>query len=342
LKNYVVGPARKRFYLHGVVSIFLLALVTLRGVCEPRTAEPDRGIAGKKAAEKALLQGRIDEAVGMLQQVIAASPTDAQARLLLCRAFYAEDETEEAIGACEKAVKLSPGSSEAQDRLGRAYGEKADHSGPLDGYKLARKVRVAFEAAVKADALNGAAVNDLSEYYIAAPAIVGGGLDRATALASRSAGRLPQQAHRIEALAAEKRKDYGAAEREFLAAVDVARRPDAWADLGGYYARRKQTDLAVDALKHCLAADKAKDAAIVDAASILNGMHVEARLARLTLEQYLAGNGKSDDAPVAKVHVLLGKMLSEAGDAAAARVEYGKALELAANYAPAKRALEQK
>ena len=158
----------------------------------------------------------------------------------------------------------------------------------------------------------------------------------------RSIAALPQQAHRIRALAAEKRKDYSTAEREFQAAVDVAKRPDAIADLGGYYARHKQEDAAVETLKRCIAFDKARDPALVDAASILNEMHREPKLAALALQQYLAGNGKTDDAPAAKAHVLLGKTLASMGDAAGARIEFGKALELASNYPPAKKALEQK
>jgi hypothetical protein len=71
-------------------------------------------------------------------------------------------------------------------------------------------------------------------------------------------------------------------------------------------------------------------------------MHREPRLAKLALQQYLAGNAKSDAVPAVKVHVMLGKMLADGGDRSGARVEFGRALELASNYAPAKRALKQK
>jgi tetratricopeptide (TPR) repeat protein len=318
----------------------LLLLLAMQAVCHALV--PDKPAQDRKTAERSLLQGRIDESVAVLQRLVAANPKDGSAYLLLCRGFYAEDKADEAIEACESAVQLLVRNSAAQDWLGRAYGTKADHAGALEGFKLARKVKAAFESAVEFDAGNGAAVNDLSEYYVGAPSIVGGGLEKAEDLADRSLAALPQQAHRARALVAEKRKDYVTAEREFQAAVDVAKRPDAWADLGGFYARRKEDDRAVDALKHCLMADRLKDAAIVDAASILNEMHREPRLAAQTLQQYLAGNGKSDAAPAAKVHVMLGRMLSSSGDAAGARIEFGKALELASNYAPAKKALEQK
>jgi tetratricopeptide (TPR) repeat protein len=306
-----------------------------------RSAE-DRTALDRKSAERSLLQGRIDDSMTILKRLVAANPNDGQAYLLLCRGFYAEEHIDEAISACEKAVRANAPKSDAQDWLGRAYGIKADHAGPVEGFILARDVRAAFEAAVAADPGSSAAVGDLSEYYVEAPSVVGGGLDKADSLADRSFARLPQEAHRTRALVAEKRKDYATAEREFQAAVDVANRPDALVDLGGFYQRREQLDRATDVLKRALAADRAKDAAIVDAASILNDMRREPRLAKLALQQYLAGNAKTDAVPAAKVHVMLGKMLADMGDDTGARIEFGKALELASNYAPAKRALRQK
>ena len=303
---------------------------------------PDHAAQDRKAAERALLIGRTDDSIAALQRLIAANPHDGSSYLLLCRGYFASDQVDKAIDACESAARITPQDSDTQDWLGRAYGVKADHSGPIEGFKLARKVRAAFESAVELNPHNGPAVNDLSEYYIGAPSIVGGGLDKADALADRSLAALPQQAHRIRAMAAEKRKDYITAEREFQAAVNVANRPDACSDLGGFYARRHQEDTAVETLKRCIAANKLRDAAIVDAASILNEIHREPKLTAQALQQYLAGNAKTDAAPAARVHVMLGKMLLSSGDTAGARMEFGKALELASNYPPAKKALEQK
>ena len=71
---------------------------------------------------------------------------------------------------------------------------KAEHAGPIAGLSLALKVKAAFEAAVALDPRNGAAANDLSEFYIDAPAMIGGGLDKTAALADHVAAQLPQQA----------------------------------------------------------------------------------------------------------------------------------------------------
>jgi tetratricopeptide (TPR) repeat protein len=301
----------------------------------------DRLAAERMAAERALMQGQIDEAVLRAQRIAATNPNDGAAYLLLCRSFYAEAHVDEAINSCARAVQILPRNSEAEDWLGRAYGMKAERAGPISGLTLALKVKTAFETAVALDPRNGAAANDLSEFYIDAPSIIGGGLDRAAALADHVVPQLPQQAHRMRALAAEKRKDYGTAEREFKAAVEVANRPDAWADLGMFYRQRGEFDKAVDALKQCLALDRAKDASVVDAASLLNEMHWEPQLAEQALRAYLEGNAKSDAAPAIKVYVMLGKQLASEGDKAGAKIEFDKALAMASGYAPARQALQK-
>ena len=54
-----------------------------------------------------------------------------------------------------------------------------------------------------------------------APSIVGGGLDKAAALADRVQASLPQPAHRMRGLIAEDRKEYAAAERERLGGLST-------------------------------------------------------------------------------------------------------------------------
>jgi tetratricopeptide (TPR) repeat protein len=332
-----IGPT-VRFSLLCVMMLGSIAGASLFAVTGMAA---DRTSTERAAAERALMQGQIDEAVARAQRIAAINPKDGQAYLLMCRSFYAEAHAAEAIDACAKATQAMPRSSEAQDWLGRAEGLKAEHAGIINGLRLALSVRAAFEAAVALDPHNGDAIDDLGEFYIDAPSLVGGGLDKAAALANQAEEDQPQPAHRIRAMAAEKRKDYGTAEREFRAAVGVANRPGAWDDLGAFYRRRGQYDQAVDALKQGLAANHAKDSCLVDAASLLNRMHREPELAEKALRDYLDSGVKSDAAPVIKVHLMLGKQLASEGDKAGAKIEFEAALQMAAGYAPAKQALQQ-
>lgn len=291
------------------------------------------------SATTALLNGNADTAVAQLKQVLSTAPSNGQAHLLLCRAYYAQSMAAAAVTECTAALRELSNDSEAQDWAGRAYGMQAESAGPIAGLRLAFKVHNAFEAAVRLNPANGNAVNDLSEYYIDAPSIVGGGFDNAALLADRSASQLPQNAHRTRAMSAEKQKDYGTAEREFRAATAVANKPDAWADLGAFYSRRSRNDQAVDALRRAIALDRDHDATLVDAAATLTEINREPRLAERALRDYLASPAKSDAAPAFRVHVMLAKLLRNEGNTADAKIELEHSLELASAYAPARKEL---
>src|ERR1700735_2535040 len=172
--------------LQGRIGYMAMVAVVMLLNCLPGSAADPASTARSKA-ERVLMLGRADEAVRILDQAIAANPGDGAAHLLLCRAFYAEDLTDQAVGECEAALANGlRNDSRAQDWMGRAYGSKADASGPLTGLKLAHKVKDAFEAAVRLDPMSVDAVDDLGAYYVEAPRIVGGGLDRARTLADRA------------------------------------------------------------------------------------------------------------------------------------------------------------
>ena len=309
------------------------------GVAAILALPPASRAADLPSATRALLDGNNDSAIAQLKQVLSSDPSNGQAHLLLCRAYYAQSMASAAAAECAAALHTLASDSSAQDWAGRAYGMQASGAGPITGLRLAKKVRNAFEAAVRINPLNGDAVNDLSEYYIQAPSIVGGGLDKAALLAERSQSQLPQNAHRMRAMAAEKQKDYGTAEREFRAATAVANQPNAWADLGAFYSRHAQPDKAVEALRRSIALNHPHDATLVDAATTLTEINREPRLAERALRDYLASPSKSDAAPAFRVHVQLAKLLRDQGNNSEAKIELERSLELASGYPPARKEL---
>lgn len=297
--------------------------------------------AGDTAEANLLLQqGKVDQASALLHQTLSERPADAWAHALLCRVYYAQDMADAAVGECEKAASNAPNDSDTQLWLGRAYGLKASHANPFAAFSYARKVAASFQRAVQLDPSNVHAMNDLGEYYVDAPGIVGGGLDKAQSLAAQMRPRFPAQSHRLSALIAEKRGDLGTAESEFKAAADTARTPEAYVDLGHFYQRHHEPDKAVAPLQAAIDTDHHRDAALVDAASILTAAHRSPDLAENVLREYLASSAKSDAAPAFKVHVQLGNLLASRGDTEGARREYAAALALASHYAPARKALQ--
>lgn len=296
-------------------------------------------LADATQANVLLQQGRVDEATASLHEVLAAQPDDAQAHQLLCRAYYAQNIADNAIRECELAVANEPSSSDNQMWLGRAYGFKASHANPIAALNLAIKVRNCFEHAVELDPENIHAMSDLGEFYVEAPSLIGGGLDKAQALAARMRPHFPSESHRLLALVAEKKKDIAAAEAEFTSAAIAGKTPDAYIDLGHFYQRHNQPEKMLDALQSAIAADHRKGPAIVDAASILTDAHRSPELAENLLRTYLSSPAKTDDAPAFKVHLQLGDLLAQRGDLTGAHREYATAHALASNYAPARKAM---
>ena len=288
--------------------------------------------ADNARANVALQQGRVDEAKSLLQASLQQQPNDAQGHHLLCRVFYAQDMGDQAIPECELATTLAPGNSDYQMWLGRAYGLKASHTNMIAAFKLAKKVRVAFAQAVQLDSNNFQAMNDLGDFYVDAPGIVGGGTDKAQTLADQMAPHFPAQAHRLRGMVAEQKSDMKTAEAEFKAAVSVAHTPDTYIDLAGFYQRQHRADESVATIRLAVAADRAKDAILVDAATVLTDAQRSPDLAIKLLREYLASPAKSDAAPAFKVHIQLGELLAKAGDSAGQQAEYAAAQALASGF----------
>lgn len=299
-----------------------------------------RGFADDLQAESLLKQGRVDEAAIMLNQILSAQPHDARAHQLLCRVYYAQDMADSAVHQCEQATSDDPSNSDYQMWLGRAYGLKASQANMLTAFAVAKKVHVAFEQAVQLNPSNVQAMSDLGQFYVSAPGIVGGGIDKARALVPKIMSRSPQKAHRLLAMIAKKKSDPTTAEAEYKSAIAAGKAPEAWVDLGQFYQENSQPDKAVAALESSVQANRAQNSSLVDAASILSDLHRRPELAERLLRDYLASPAKTDDAPTFKVHLQLGDLLKQHGDIAGARQQYAAAFALASNFGPARKAVQ--
>jgi len=297
--------------------------------------------ADTSPAAIALNEGRADDAVRLLREQLALSPRDAASHQLLCRVYYAEEMFNPAIHECEAAVANAPDEADNYLWLGRAYGMKASQANAISAFSLARKVVAAFQKSVDLDPTDVAAMRDLGEYYVDAPPIVGGGLDKARALAAKMMPLSAAKAHRLLGQIAEKAGDFATAEAEFRRAVESQRTADSYVDLAQYYLGRRQFDQTLAPLQAANRLDRPRDSAAVDAAGILITADRSLPLAEQLLREYLESPAKSDDAPAFKVHVQLGNLLLKRSDRAGAEREYDAALALATNYGPAKRSRAQ-
>ena len=78
-------------------------------------------------------------------------------------------------------------------------------------------MKAEFETAVALDPRNAEALSDLGEYYTEAPAIVGGGKDKAAAVASKLDDVDRARAEELRGRIAASNKDTAAAEQHFRA-----------------------------------------------------------------------------------------------------------------------------
>ena len=323
--------------LPGLTTLLPLCLAALLLPNASYASAPSSGVLG--GAEKALLDGHADAAAETLQNLLATDPANGPAHLLLCRVWLSEALAAQAAAECQAALANGLArDSAAQDWTGRALGHQAEHAGMIAGLKLALQVRNALETAVNLDPGSEAACVDLGEYYTTAPAIVGGGKEKALALAARIEANLPAVSHRIRAMQAEKDKDLSTAEAEFQAEVEVGHTPGAMVDLAAFYARRHQSQKAIETARQTIAADRKLDATVVEAAGILDDER-QTEAALQTLRAYLARGDRSDSAPACRAHTTLGNLLARRGEKTEARAEFEQALNLASHYAPAQKGL---
>ncbi len=147
---------------------------------------------------------------------------DAAVNFLIGRNAFMTGDFKGASEAFERAIQASPSNSEYVDWLGRAYGRRAETSNPLMAPAWASRARQAFEKSVQLDPKNGDALADLFDYYLEAPGFLGGGYDKAFAVAEKVSAIDPGEAYYDRFKLDQKRKEFGRAEQHLRQAVAAA------------------------------------------------------------------------------------------------------------------------
>jgi tetratricopeptide (TPR) repeat protein len=287
-----------------------------------------------------LASGHVDEAIQTLEQQVSGSANNAESYNLLCRAYSMNQEWDRGIAACERARNLDPQKSLYHLWLGRIYGEKADRAGFLSAAGLAKKVRASFERAVELDPKSWEARNDLADFYIEAPGIVGGGKDKARAQADALMSFNPAVAHWVLARISAKDKDSATAEREFRAAITASHSgARAWFELALFLFRNNRVDEMEQALRSLESSTVDRADALMDGASLLVRSGRDYPMAVRLLRRYLSA--PVEEGPAFKAHDLLGQVLEKQGDQRAAADEFRGALSLSHNYTRAREDLKR-
>src|SRR6202051_2629971 len=313
---------------------FVFAIVVFS--CTASLADSARDVA-RDNIKTMLAAGSIDDAIAELNSLLSSAPADAELSNLLCRAYYELEDWDRAESSCRKAVANDPEIARFHLWMGRVYGEKADRTNFLAAASLAVKVRAEFERAVQLNPKDLDARLDLSEFYIEAPAIMGGGEQKAREQAQAIAQLNPGREHWVYARLAEQKKDATAAEREYRQYIELSNGDaEAWLNLALFLRRQTRLDEMEQAIVRLGQARISNAEVLMEASDLLYRTNRNYPLAIELLQRYLAA-GPVEAAPAFKAHYLLGGLLEKQGDKAAAATEYRASLSLARNFGLAQR-----
>jgi tetratricopeptide (TPR) repeat protein len=193
---------------------------------------------------------------------------------------------------------------------------------------------------VELDPGNWEARSDLAEFYLDAPAIVGGGKDKARAQADTLMQFNPAAAHLVLARIAGKNKDTVGAEREYRAAIAASHSgAHAWFELALFFFHTNRLDEMEEAVRSVESSPVDRAEALTDGASVLLRTGRDYPLAVRLLRRYLSS--PVEEGPAFKAHDLLGQALEKQGDHRAAADEFRAALALSHTYAHAREDLKR-
>jgi len=255
------------------------------------------------AAAVALYQQRQPlEAQQAFEALANKEPENAAIQFYLGRLALQRDDHQKAVAHLEKAVALSPDESRYHHRLGDAYGRSAQKAGLFSKMGLAGKCRAEYEKAVELDPKSLDARFALLGFYQQAPAIAGGGLDKAYA-----------QAEEIRKLDASRGR------------LAVA----------GLYVVEKKYDLAFAEFETALKQNPDDYAALFQTGRLaaITGEKTDRGLA--TLRQCLVQTPPEGQPSHAAAHWRIGNILEKKGDKSGARAAYEAAIKIEPQFAPA-------
>ncbi len=298
-------------------------------------------VAHAESSPRELLDaGRVDDAIRLLTPQAASG--NASALNYLCRAYFAIGDWDNAVHNCERAARLDSNNAIFQLWLGRSYGEKANDSAALSAYSLARKTVSAFSTAHALDRKNVDIARDLAEFYSTAPSIVGGGNDKALAVAAELVPQHPSDAAWIRAMVAAHAGNHPQAEREYYEAIRLDNgSASTCLEFAHYLRGRKRWDLFQEMLQRALKSSRIRPVDRFDVAELLWNTNQNLPEAAQQMRAYIQSGRTEETYPVFRAHFLLGEILLKNGDSARAAAEYRAALALANSYRPAAEALRR-
>jgi tetratricopeptide (TPR) repeat protein len=241
-----------------------------------------------------------------LKILLAVSSKSGEVYELIGRNYYMQGDYKKASEALERAVEAEPGNAGYALWLGRAYGRRAETSSPLTAPAHASRARRYFEKSVQLNPMNLDAQSDLFEYYLEAPGILGGGLDKAQATARNIAKISPSDGQLAEAQLAEKRKESSSAEEHLRRAIELApHQIGKLIDLARFLAKQGRFQEAEQSFDRAERIAPNSPRLIFARAEVYVNAHRNLEVAKELLKRYMSAEVSADDPPKSQAAKLL-------------------------------------
>jgi tetratricopeptide (TPR) repeat protein len=267
--------------------------------------------------------------------------SSAAAASLLGRMAWQAANYKEAARWLDAAIALDPRQIDAYIWRARVYEQEIQTVNFLRKGSVAGRARAMLDKAVSIDPSNFEAREARTEYYMQAPGIAGGGIDKARAEASTAKRASPYRGALLVGRVEEKDGKVAAAEAEYRALI--ASYPDSgggYEALSALYQSQSRWDDAFRIIDEQLRKNPNDYGMLyqLGRAASLSGQRLEA--GEEALRRYL-GRENARKAFDSGAHYRLGAVLERRGDRAGARDEYSLAVTLDPRYEAPKRALER-
>jgi len=208
--------------------------------------------------------GHWKRARAIIDPRLRANPNDAETLYLEARIKTAFGATTEAIKLAERAFELNKNNVNYHGALAQLYGDKAQQANFLEQFTLARKVKGHLDDALALDPKNWQTRSGLVQYYLLAPALMGGDKKKAQAIADQAVKDDPPHGWMMQARIAQQDKDITRLEADYLSALKADPQSySAMVALGNFYLQDtvKKYDVAEKYARQAMKADPGRSAA---------------------------------------------------------------------------------
>ncbi|MBC34598.1 MAG: hypothetical protein CL663_00935 [Bacteroidetes bacterium] len=294
-----------------------------------------------KSAVQHFINGNFDDAEPLFKSCIKKHQHQDSVRYYLGRIYLAKGNYNEAIDLFEDVVDNNPNSSAYRHWLAQSYGIKAQNTSVLKKPKFAKKMKKELLKAIELDAENVEARYSLSMYYLMAPGIMGGSIEKAKEQASKIRELDPIRGIIVKAEIHKHAENFDLAIQEYLNGIEMEEGNIVlYYNLATTYEQNKDYDKCIETYEKIIVIDSSRLDIYYSIGRIGALYNVQLEKAKASFEKYLLQEPKKNQPSLAWAHYRLGMVYEKMGESALAQSEYKQALDLDPDHKEAKKALK--